>query len=122
MSEHSFFTMLESSLDQLQLEFKHSDRKSLTYAERSKLSSVVSQLPSGQIIPLVSPKRSEDSSKGSIVGVNHLNLIQIKGRAAHSWQPILIQASSGEVYVVRPSRSTFEVNSILLKASEAKKN
>ena len=102
--------MLESSLDRKQLELE------------LMISSDVSQLPLGQKIPVVSPKMSEDSSKVSTAGVNHLNLIQIKGRSAHSWQPVFIQASSGEVYVVRPSLSTFAVNSILLKATEAKKS
>ena len=42
--------------------------------------------PNGNSIPVVVPLHSEEIVKTGD-GVNHLNLIQIKGRPAHSWQP-----------------------------------
>ena len=122
MSSHCFFAALDSILAQLHSEFKQPIELPTTYAERLKLISLGKPLPSGgESIPVVSSKRSEGSSKGSSSGVNHLNLIQIKGRAAHSWQPVYIQTSTGESFVNKPSLSTVDVNSMLLKAFEAKK-
>ena len=70
---------------------------------------------SGDSIPVVVP-----AIAGEIVktggGVNHLNLIQIKGRPAHSWQPRLLQDN-----IIRPNLCSVEVNKILLNTSDTKK-
>ena len=68
-------------------------------------------------IPVVIPMYNEESTKtGGGHGVNHLNLIQIKGKPAHSWQPRMNQDA-----VIKPSLCSLEVNKILLKTAEVKK-
>ena len=54
-------------------------------------------------------------------GVNHLNLIQIKGRPAHSWQPRIMQDNMGRLDIYRPTLYSVEVNKILLKTADSKK-
>ena len=42
-------------------------------------------------------------------GANHINLIQIKGKIAHPWQPYLHRNG----FVIRPSVNCIEVNKML---------
>ena len=74
----------------------------------------------GDSIPVVIPANSGDIVKTG-GGVNHLNLIQIKGRPAHSWQPRLLQDNLGMFNIFRPTMCCVEMNKILLKADETKK-
>ena len=66
-------------------------------------------------IPVLVPVFNEETKKTG-GGVNHLNLIQIKGKPAHSWQPRLSQDS-----VIKPILRSLEVNKILIKTAEVKK-
>ena len=63
-------------------------------------------------IPVVVPVFNEETKKTG-GGVNHLNLIQIKGKPAHSWQPRLSQDS-----VIKPTLCSLEVNKILIRTAE----
>ena len=72
----------------------------------------------GKAIPTL--KASEKSIDKSPGGVNHLNLIQIKGNPAHAWQPWM---SHENQVINKPDINTVQVNNILLKpASEKRKN
>ena len=72
----------------------------------------------GKAIPTL--KASEKSIDKSPGGVNHLNLIQIKGNPAHAWQPWMSHEKQG---IIKPDINTIEVNNILLKpAKEKRKN
>ena len=63
-------------------------------------------------IPVLVPVFNEETKKTG-GGVNHLNLIQIKGKPAHSWQPRLSQDS-----VIKPTLCSLEVNKILIRTAE----
>ena len=69
---------------------------------------------SGDTIPVVIPVSSDETAKSG-GGVNHLNLIQIKGKPAHSWQPRVMHDNVRKFIIYRPSLYDFEVNKILLK-------
>ena len=47
--------------------------------------------------------------------MNHLNLIQIKGNPAHSWQPKLVVDQKNETSIVRAAVNCVKVNKLLLK-------
>lgn len=51
-------------------------------------------------------------------GVNHLNLIQIMGRTAHSWQPYFLQDPYVFSTIVRPSLNSVEINKVMLEYTE----
>ena len=74
----------------------------------------------GDSIPVVVPVHSEEIVKTG-GGVNHLNLIQIKGRPAHSWQPRVMQENLAKLNIYRPTVYSVEVNKILLKTADIKK-
>ena len=57
--------------------------------------------------------KAETSNNGG--GVNHLNLIQIKGNPAHSWQPKLVVDQKNETTIVRAAVNCVKVNKLLLK-------
>ena len=87
--------------------------KKLTRRNRNKENVSV-----GKAIPTL--KASEKSIDKSPGGVNHLNLIQIKGNPAHAWQPWMSHENQG---IIKPDISTVEVNNILLNpAKEKRKN
>ena len=71
----------------------------------------------GNYIPVVVSLQSEEIVKTG-GGVNHLNLIQIKGRPAHSWQPGVMQDNLAKLNIYRPTVYSVEVNKILLKTAE----
>ena len=65
-------------------------------------------------------KASEKSIDKSPGGINHLNLIQIKGNPAHAWQPWMSHESQG---IIKPDFKTIEANNIHLKpVKEKRKN
>ena len=71
--------------------------------------------PRGEKIRVL--KGSAEVKKSKAVGeggVNHLNLIQIKGNPAHSWQP-RVQSPEEKGKVFRPDLTSLQMNSLLLK-------
>ena len=92
MSNQYFSRALELILAQLSREFTRPDVKP-TPAEDFK-------------IPVLLSVRSEGRSKVPNGGANHGNLIQIKGRVAHSSQPVFVQPYKKASYVLRPKIST----------------
>ena len=74
-------------------------------------------MPKGEKISIL--KMPPTKSKAGLVGgggVNHLNLIQIKGNPAHSWQPRVEE--NNKVY--RPDIRGLEMNQLLLKMKQKK--
>ena len=65
------------------------------------------------------PSRDE-AKKNKGPGPNHLNLIQIKGRRAHRWQPYLLQEPRITSTIIRPSLNSVEINKALIQFCKLK--
>ena len=79
----------------------------------------------GTAIPVVEQRNRSDADQFFTInsGVNHLNLIQIKGKVAHAFQPRLVQEGrSGRAVVFSPLQEDpiagLELNRILLMAAK----
>ena len=62
-----------------------------------------------------SSKSSSGSSSSNNGGVNHLNLIQIKGNPIHAWQPKLTVDHMNMNSVSRPNLNCAQINKLLMK-------
>ena len=94
--------------------------KIFTRVDLEKPLKIFSQLPSkepvGEKIRVLRVPAAMKNSKASVEvgGVNHLNLIQIKGNPAHKWQP-RVQSPEEKGRVLRPDLTSLKMNSLLLK-------
>ena len=79
-------------------------------------SSQISIMPKGEKISIVKTPPMMNKAGGGSGGVNHLNLIQIKGNPAHSWQP---RVEDGKK-VYRPDIGGLEMNQLLLRMKQNK--
>ena len=113
-----FWGAVDFALAQLSIEFKEPTVSHPPISESFiKYKKNISS--SGDAIPVLVPVPFEEIVKTG-GGVNHLNLIQIKGRPAHSWQPRLLQDNLEEYTVFRPTLHSVDVNKILLKTAATK--
>ena len=78
-----------------------------------------SKLVSGEPIKIIKlPSLGKVAKNNSGGGVNHLNLIQIKGNPVHSWQPKVVvdQEDKENVFsILRPDLNCVEINKLLIK-------
>ena len=79
-------------------------------------SSQISIMPKGEKISIVKTPPMMNKAGGGSGGVNHLNLIQIKGNPAHSWQPRVEDGNK----VYRPDIRGLEMNQLLLRMKQNK--
>ena len=129
-----FWSALDLSLSQLSEEFKESPRRGkeeqtvpamLKPVEYQKTFPApgetkkrkISKMKVGQPINIVKlPIPLLEKAKSSGDGVNHLNLIQIKGNPIHNWQPKLIFDQEGKSpSVSRPELTNIHINKVLIK-------
>ena len=115
-----FWGAVDFALAQLSIEFKEPTVSHPPISESfTKYKKDISS--SGDAIPVVVPVLSEEIVKTG-GGVNHLNLIQIKGRPAHAWQPRILQDNvMDRSMIIRPYLYSVEVNRVLLKTVDTKK-
>ena len=133
MEDSFFWRSLDHSLSGLSHEFETS------YRVRSFISDQENQ---DQAVPTMKPRsrryQDEDISKGEQIkvvkstdktgsasslvvgGVNHLNLIQIKGNPVSSWQPKLVYGGNSQnvLSVVRPMLNCIQINELLIKNTD----
>ena len=129
-----FWSALDLSLSQLTEEFKESPhrgkekqtipsmlkpveyQKSFPAPEETKKRKI-SKMKVGQPINIIKlPIPLLEKAKSSGDGVNHLNLIQIKGNPIHNWQPKLVFDPEGKSpSISRPELTNIHINKILIK-------
>ena len=130
-----FWNTIQANLTELTSEYKSCSGPFLNFSkEASRTES--SLLPSASLIILTKEAKKKSTiprgekinilrlpalmknskASGAGGGVNHLNLIQIKGNPAHSWQP---RVEEGRL-VVRPDLTGLKMNSLLLKIENSK--
>ena len=79
--------------------------------------SQTSIMPKGEKIRILKmPPMMNKAGGGGSGGVNHLNLIQIKGNPAHCWQPRVEEGNK----VYRPDIGGLEMNQLLLSMKQNK--
>lgn len=125
--EH-FWSALDQSLSQLSNEYENrqqSNRRTRSFATTGamamksafpKISKPLNGEPIKVLKSSTSVSDNSASSSGSSGGVNHLNLIQIKGNPVHNWQPKLVaDEAKNMMAVVRPMLNCIQINRLLLK-------
>ena len=134
VSVQEFWSALDLSLSHLSKEFKESPRpgekkqsvpamlKGVEYqkcfpAPEETRKRKISKMKVGQPIKIIKlPVPLIDKVKSCGDGVNHLNLIQIKGNPIHNWQPRLVFDQDGKIpSVSRPELTNIHINKILIK-------
>ena len=78
-------------------------------------------IPKGEQIKVVKSTDKSGSTSSLVVGgVNHLNLIQIKGNPVHTWQPKLVSGDNSQnvLSVVRPMLNCIQINELLIKNTD----
>ena len=81
-------------------------------------------IPAGEAIKVVKHLATTDKSGSTpsrvVGGVNHLNLIQIKGNPVSSWQPKLVSGGNSQnvLSVVRPMLNCIQINELLIKNTD----
>ena len=75
------WSAIQESLSALSLEYRSTSGHFQVKNEASQ----ISVMPKGEKISILKMPPVKNKAGGG--GVNHLNLIQIKGNPAHSWQP-----------------------------------
>ena len=126
--EH-FWTALDQSLSQLSNEYENtqqSNRRTRSFATTEAKVSVLPKISkplNGESIKVLKSSipvnDNSSSSSGSTGGVNHLNLIQIKGNPVHNWQPKLVADEAKNVIsVVRPVLNCIQINRLLIKSGD----
>ena len=118
-SVKDFWTALEQSLSGLAHEFTPNDElKPRDSATASKTPRKITKMrQEGEYIKIIkSSPGSKTSGNSGIGGVNHLNLIQIKGNPVHAWQPQLVtDQHSLSTSVIRPLLNSLPINKLLTK-------
>ena len=126
--EH-FWTALDQSLSQLSNEYENtqqSNRRTRSFATTEakvpvlpKISKPLNGEPITVLKSSIPVNDNSSSSSGSSGGVNHLNLIQIKGNPVHNWQPKLVADEAKNVIsVVRPVLNCIQINRLLIKSGD----
>ena len=131
VSVQEFWSALDLSLSHLSAEFKEPPRdekqsvpamsKAVEYqksfpAPEGTKKRKISKMKVGQPIKIIKlPMPLIDKAKSCGDGVNHLNLIQIKGNPIHNWQPKLLFDQDGKSpSVSRPDLNNIHINKILI--------
>ena len=112
MSKPDIWSAIQQSLTSLCSEY----RSTSGYFQVTNEASQISEIPKGEKISILKMPPVKNKAGGG--GVNHLNLIQIKGNPAHSWQPRMEMEESNKV--VRPDIRGLEMNQLLLKIKKNK--
>ena len=117
--------VVEFAMSQLNIEV---NRPKISLEEKTVVPAVVAgEVVSlvGTAIPVVEQKKKSNTDQFSArkSGVNHLNLIQIKGKVAHAFQPHLVQEGRRSRAVVfiplqDDPLASIELNRILLMANK----
>ena len=133
MEDSFFWRSLDHSLSGLSHEFETSYRVRSFISDQENLDQAVStmkprsrryqddDIPKGEQIKVVKSTDKTGSTSSLIVGgVNHLNLIQIKGNPVHSWQPKLVSGDNSQnvLSVVRPMLNCIQLNKLLIKNAD----
>ena len=102
------WSAIQESLSGLSLEYRSTSGHFQVKTEASQ----ISVMPKGEKISIfkMPPVKNKAGAAGG-GGVNHLNLIQIKGNPAHSWQPRVEETNK----VFRPDITGLEMNQLLLR-------
>ena len=133
LTAQDFWSALHLSLSQISAEFKtpcheasSSETKAVEYHKsfpapgQMKLARgepiKIIKLPNGTTLD--NPCPLTDKAKSYGLGVNHLNLIQVKGNPIHSWQPKLVSDQENGLTVSRPKLDNIHINQILIKHLE----
>ena len=106
------WSAIQESLSALSLEYRSTSGHFQVKNEASQISA----MPRGEKISILKMPPVKNKAGGG--GVNHLNLIQIKGNPAHSWQPRMEMEETNKVY--RPDISGLEMNQLLLRMKQKK--
>ena len=106
------WSALQDSLTGLSLEYRSTSGHFQVSDKASH--SQISVVPKGERISIL--KMAPVKTKAVGGGVNHLNLIQIKGNPAHSWQPRVEENNK----VFRPDIRGLEMNQLLLRMKQNK--
>ena len=106
------WSALQDSLTGLSLEYRSTSGHFQLRNEASQTSIV----PKGEKIRILKMPQMMNKAGGGCGGVNHLNLIQIKGNPAHCWQPRVEE--NNKVY--RPDIRGLEMNQLLLRMKQNK--
>ena len=134
VSIQEFWSALDLSLSQLSSEFNEKPhrrgevkqtgpallnaveyKKSFPAPEETKKRKIL-KMKVGQPIKIIKlPVPLIDKAKSCGEGVNHLNLIQIKGNPVHNWQPKLVFDQGKSASVSRPELTNFHINQLLIK-------
>ena len=107
------WSAIQESLTGLSLEYRSTSGHFQVRSEAS----LISVMPKGEKISILKMPPVKNKACGG-GGVNHLNLIQIKGNPAHSWQPRMEMEETNKVY--RPDISGLEMNQLLLRMKQKK--
>ena len=107
------WSAIQESLAGLSVEY----RSTSGYFQMTNEASQTSIMPKGEKIRILKmPPTMNKAGGGGCGGVNHLNLIQIKGNPAHSWQPRVEEGNK----VYRPDIGGLEMNQLLLSLKQTK--
>ena len=108
--KQDIWSAIQESLTGLSLEY----RSTSGHFQVTDKPSQISVMPKGEKISIL--KMAPVKNKAGGGGVNHLNLIQIKGNPAHSWQPRMEEINQ----VYRPDIRGLEMNQLLLRMKQNK--
>ena len=112
MNKPDIWSAIQESLVNLSLEYRSTSGHFQVTSEASQ----ISEIPKREKISILKMPPVKNKAGGG--GVKHLNLIQIKGNPAHSWQPRMEMEKSNKV--VRPDIRGLEMNQLLLKMKKTK--
>ena len=131
MEDSFFWRSLDHSLSGLSHEFETSYRVRSFISDQENQDQAVStmkprryqdkDIPKGEQIKVVKSTDKSGSTSSLVVGgVNHLNLIQIKGNPVHTWQPKLVSGDNSQnvLSVVRPMLNCIQLNKLLIKNAD----
>ena len=106
------WSAIQESLTGLSFEY----RSTSGHFQMTNEASQISIMPKGEKISIVKTPPMMNKAGGGSGGVNHLNLIQIKGNPAHNWQPRVEDGNK----VYRPDIRGLEMNQLLLRMKQNK--
>ena len=131
MEDSFFWRSLDHSLSGLSHEFETSYRVRSFISDQENQDQAVptikprryqdDDIPAGEQIKVVKSTDKSGSASSLVVGgVNHLNLIQIKGNPVHTWQPKLVSGDNSQnvLSVVRPMLNCIQLNKLLIKNAD----
>ena len=131
MEDSFFWRSLDHSLSGLSHEFETSYRVRSFISDQENQDQAVptikprryqdDDIPAGEQIKVVKSTDKSGSASSLVVGgVNHLNLIQIKGNPVHTWQPKLVSGDNSQnvLSVFRPMLNCIQLNKLLIKNAD----